>query len=138
MLINGYEYSWEDVNITIFGKLLTGVTEVEYTSEKQHTNIYGRGADPVAMGRGNKTYTGRLMVNQSELESILQKLPKGKDITDVTGTKMVVAYAPEGGKITTDIIQNVRFTSMRKGLKQGDGNMGCELPFIAGKILYNQ
>lgn len=137
-MINGFEYSWEDVNVTVFGKLLTGVAEIEYTSEKQHNNIYGRGADPVAMGRGNKSYSGRLMVNQSELEAILAQLPKGKDITDATSTKIVVAYAPEGGAITTDVITNVRFTSMRKGIKQGDGNMMCELPFIAGKILYNQ
>ena len=137
-MINGFEYSWEDISITIFGKLLTGVTEVEYTAEKEHTNIYGRGADPVAMGRGKKNYTGRIVVNQSELESILAQLPKGKDLTDATGTKVVVAFAPEGGSITTDVIQNVRINSMKKGIKQADGNMVCELPFIAGKILYNQ
>lgn len=137
-MINGFEYSWEDISITIFGKLLTGVTEVEYTSEKEHTNIYGRGADPVAMGRGKKDYKGRIVVNQSELESILAQLPKGKDLTDATGTKVVVAFAPEGGVITTDVIQNVRITSVKKGIKHSDGNMSCELPFIAGKILYNQ
>lgn len=136
-MINGFEYSWEDVNIALFGTLLTGVTEHDYTSEKGHFNIYGRGADPVAMGRGNKQYGGRLMVLQSTYEGWQQKLPKGKDITDTTNAKIVTGYAPEGGTVVTDESLYVRFTSVRKNIKQGDGNMYVELPYIAGKINYN-
>lgn len=136
-MINGFEYSWEDISLTVFGKLVTGFAGIDYNTEKQHMNIYGRGSKPVAMGRGNKQFSGTLVLLQSELESIQAKLPKGKDITDVTSTKITVSYAPEGGVITTDVLKNVRFTSIPKGMKQGAANMEIQMPFICGDIEYN-
>ena len=136
-MINGFEYSWEDIQLVVFGKLITGFLGHEYTTEKQHMNVYGRGSDPVAMARGNKQYTGVLRILQSEYEAVQANLPQGKDITDATGTKITTSYAPEGGVITTDVSTNVRFLSIKKGMNQGDGNMVIELPYIAGKINYN-
>ena len=136
-MINGFEYAWEDINLAIFGKLITNFESIEYTASKQHTNIYGRGADPVAMGRGKKDYAGMLELLQSEVEAIQAKLPAGKDLTDVAPFTITISYAPEGGAVTTDQLTSCRFAEIKKGMKNGDGNMVCQLPLVVGKINYN-
>lgn len=136
-MINGFEYSWEDISATLAGKLLVGFVAVKYKSSKEHKNIYGRGSEPVAMGRGKKDYNGSVTINQSEFEALQAKLPKGKDLTDLAPFTVTVAYAPEGGAITTDELTFCRIGDFEKGMKQGDANMEIELPLIIGKINYN-
>src|SRR5688572_27229923 len=98
-MINGNEYAWEDLQIVMEGKAqpLEGVTEIEYTTKKEHTNIYGKGDKPVAMGRGKKEPGGKIVLLQSEFEALQQSLPAGKDATDRKPFTITVAYAPEGG-----------------------------------------
>lgn len=136
-MINGFEYAWEDINIVMFNKLITSFESIEYTSTKAHNNIYGRGADPIAMGRGKKDYTGMLELLQSEVEAIQAQLPAGKDLTDVAPFTITISYAPEGGAVTTDQLTFCRIGEIKKGMKNGDGNMVCQLPLVVGKINYN-
>ncbi len=136
-MINGYEYSFEDISILFAKRLTIGFTDVKYGSQKEHTNIYGRGGDPVAMGRGKKTYTGSIKLNQSELEAIQAQLPKGKDLCDMAPFTIIVSYAPEAGVITTDELLYCRVTQYEKGMAQGAMNMEIDLPLIIGKINYN-
>jgi hypothetical protein len=136
-MINGFEYSWEDISISLLKRLITGFTAIEYAASKEHMNIHGRGANPVAMGRGRKTYQGSITMLQSEVEAIQAGLPKGKDLTDLAPFKVIVAYAPEGGAITTDELLYCRFTNLPKGMNEGDGNMMVALPLVIGNINYN-
>jgi hypothetical protein len=136
-MINGFEYAWEDINIAIFGKVITNFESIEYESQKSHSNIYGKGSEPVAMGRGKKDYNGMIELLQSEVEAIQAKLPSGKDLTDVAPFTVTVSYTPEGGAITTDQLTFCRISSIKKGMKNGDGNMVCQLPLVVGKINYN-
>lgn len=139
MAINGNEYAWEDVQVVMEGKPqpLEGVTEIEYTTKKEHSNIYGKGDSPVAMGRGKKEFSGKIVLLQSEFESLQRSLPGGKDITDKLPFTITCAYAPEGGVETTDQLQYCRVTEVKKGMKTGDGNQMIELPLVIGKINYN-
>ncbi len=137
-MINGNEYAWEDIQVNILGRLVEGITAVEYSTKRQHDNIYGRGNKPRAMGRGKKEFSGSITLLQSEVEAIQAALPKGKDLTDIAAFPIVVSYAPEaGGNITTDSILSARFTEVKKGGKQGDTSMPVELPLAIGDILYN-
>ena len=44
---------------------------------------------------------------------------------------LVASYVPlDGGQIVTDILKQVEFTEVKKGMKQGDENMIMELPII--------
>jgi hypothetical protein len=135
-MVNGEEYAWEDVQVALNGRVIEGISEVEYTTEREFNEVRGRGSDPHTLGRGNKTYSGKLVMLQSEVEGIQRGLPRGKDITDVRG-EITISYAPEGGLRTTDQVKYVRFTKVGKALKNGDGNMVVELPFKSTKILYN-
>lgn len=138
-MINGNEYSWEDLQIIIEGKSspIEGVTGIEYTTSKDHQNIYGRGDEPVAMGRGKKEFEGKITLLQSEFEALQQGLPKGKDVTDLKAFGITVAYAPEAGVATVDQLNYVRIKKFKKGMVTGDGNQTIECELAIGKIIYN-
>lgn len=139
-MINGHEYAWEDMEIVIEGKNkpLEGVVELNYSKKKEQTNIYGRGADPVAAGRGKNEYSGNLVLLQSEFDAWNESLGAGKDITDLKGFSIAAAYAPEGGKESTDILTYCRAGEWKKGMKTGDGNMTIDIPLVIGKVKLNQ
>jgi len=134
--INGFQYAWEDIEVNILGRIIEGIVEVEYTTEKEHLNIYGRGAKPVSMGRGRESYSGKLVVLQSEHEAIQSSLPRGSKVTDLV-FPITVSYAPAGGAKTTDILKYCRISKVTKGMKEGDGNMTIEYPLMIGDIDYN-
>lgn len=138
-MINGNEYAWEDIQVTsdFSNTPLEAIEEIEYTTQKEHLNVYGRGDKPVAAGRGKKDFSGKIVLLQSELEAWQRQLPRGKDITDLRGFGVNVSYAPEGGEETTDRLVFCRATEVKKGMKTGDGNMLVEIPLVIGRILYN-
>lgn len=138
-MINGNEYAWEDLQIVMEGKAqpLQGVAEIEYTTKKEHSNIYGKGDDPVAMGRGKREYSGKIVLLQSEFEALQRSMPGGSDVTKKVPFAITVAYAPEGGVETTDELLYCRINEVKKGMKTGDGNQLIELPLTIGKINYN-
>lgn len=132
-MINGNEYAFEDIQIVIFGRQLIGIVDVRYGATKAHANVHGRGNVPVAMSRGKKdAKPGKLVILQSEFEALQNATPRGKDPTDWAPFEMVVAYAPEGGVITTDIVPFCRVTDWEKGMSQEDGNMTIELSLVTG------
>lgn len=138
--INGFQYAWEDIQIVLSGNSapIEGVVEIEYTSKKEHTNIYGKGDDPHSMGRGKSEYSGKLVILQDELEAMQANFPGNKPLTKVAPFTITVSYAPDGGGPTvTDQIPFVRIQEVKKGMKTGDGNQTIELPFICGAIKYN-
>lgn len=138
-MINGQEYSWEDIDIVLEGEStpLEGVVDINYDKSKDHINIHGRGADPVAMGRGKNDYNGNIVLLQSEFERWSNSLGPGKDVTDLTGFGITCSYAPEGGKSTTDQLTFCRVKSFAKGMKTGDGNQTIDCKLIIGKTKYN-
>ena len=137
-MVNGNEYSWEDISILIPGKAtpVRGITDIMYTVKKDHTNIYGKGDKPVAMGRGKKEYEGEITLLQSEVEGMLSTLLPGQDITNIPAGIVTVAYAPIGGVSVVDQLLFVRFKEMPKGMKTGDGNMEVKIPLMIGDILF--
>lgn len=123
------QYAWSDISIAFGGRIIAGVTEVEYTEKKEKSALYGRGSKPLNIVRGNHSFEGKLSIWQSELEAMTRDA-KNNDILNLN-FDLVVAYVPsEGGQIVTDILKNVEFTEVKKAMKQGDKNMVVELPII--------
>jgi hypothetical protein len=138
-MINGQEYAYEDVQIVVEGKSipLTGVKSIEYGETKEHSNIYGRGNKPVAMGRGKKEYTeGTLVILQSELSAMEDAMPRGKSITDRKAFAITVAYSPEIGPKRVDKLLGCRITAIPKGIGEEDTHMEVELKFLPFAIEY--
>lgn len=138
-MVNGIEYSWEDIQIIVSGKTapLDGAVEIEYTTKKEHFNIHARGDKPRSTGRGKVDYNGKLVLLQSEYESWVKTFPVGVKVTDLYGVNITIAYAPAALAGTVDQCIGCRFTEVKKGMKTGDGNQVIELPFIAFDIKEN-
>ncbi|WP_317899424.1 hypothetical protein [Aurantibacillus circumpalustris] len=138
-MINGFEYSSEDVKIILPGKATPeeGVVDINYEVMKEHTEIHGMSADPVALGRGKKSRSGDITVLQSVIEGMQGALLPGKDLTDMPPFTITVGYAPVGGKATFDRLKFVRIKKVPKGMKSGDTHMEVKLDLAIGMIEYN-
>lgn len=136
-MINGQEYGWEDVQVVVEGKSvpLTGIKGITYDSTKVHENIHGRGNRPVAMGRGKEDWEGTLTILQSELEA-MQVSFGTRSLVNRKAFSITVAYAPDEGPLTTDILQGVRITKVGKAITGEDTHMTVELGLKIFNVKY--
>lgn len=123
------QFAWCDITIAFGGRILEGITEVEYSKSKEKDYLYGRGCKPHAIVGGNVSYEGKLKLWQSELEAMT------RDAVDNDILKLrfdiAVTYIPkDGGQMVTDLLKDVEFKEVRKGIAQGDKNMEVELPIM--------
>ncbi|WP_395075396.1 hypothetical protein [Flavobacterium sp.] len=131
------QYSWPDISVSLGGRILEGITEVEYSVKQEKTPLMGRGNDPHKILAGNKTYEGKIVIWQSELESMTQSAP-GKDILKLE-FDIIISYVPlDGGQTVTDVLTGCQFTEVKKGFKQGDKNMVIDLPIVFLKVKSQQ
>lgn len=131
------QYSWCDLTIAFGGRILEGITEVEYTEKKEKDFLYGRGCKPHTIVGGNRSYEGKVTIWQSELEAMTRD-SNNKDILSLE-FDIVASYVPsDGGQIVTDILKNVQLSEIKKGLKQGDKNMLVDLPILFTDIKRQQ
>ncbi|MFK7004600.1 hypothetical protein BWK63_09590 [Flavobacterium covae] len=128
-IFSSKQYAWKDITIVIGGRILEGVTEVEYTEKQEKETLRGRGDKGLAILRGNKDFDGKLTIWQSELEAMVQDSPN-KDILALNFDVVISYIPPEIGIPVIDIMKGCEFTEVKKGMKQGDKNMLIELPII--------
>ena len=115
------QYSWCSLSVAFGGRILEGITELEYTIKQDKDYLFGRGCTPHGVVRGNRTGDGKITLWQSEVEAMIRDA-KNKDVL----------------ALSFDIIKNVEFTEMKKSMKQGDKNMLIELPIIFTKVEYQK
>lgn len=137
-MINGVEYGFEDVKINTLGRSLVGFTGFEYGATKEHSNVHGRGNQPVAMARGKKdAKPAKLTILQSEFEAMQRSAPAGTDPTDWAPFEVTVCYQMESGQLVTDIVPFCRVSDYTKGLSTGDANMTIDLSLVTGIPILN-
>ena len=128
-LFSSSEYAWPDLSIVFGGRIIEGITELEYGEKQEKDKLYGRGNKPHKILRGNKDYEGKVTLWQSELEAMTRDAPDN-DILKLN-FEIVIAYVPhDGGQTVIDILKSVEFTEVKKAFKQGDKNMLVELPIV--------
>lgn len=134
---NSSQYSWSDVSISLGGRIIEGITAVEYVKKQDKDVLRGRGDKGHKILRGNKSCEGKITIWQSELEALTRDAP-GNDILNLT-FNIICAYVPlSGGQQVIDILQEVEFLEVKKGMNQGDKNMLVELPIIFIDVLPQQ
>jgi hypothetical protein len=131
------QYGWKDLSVALAGRIIEGISEVEYTKKQSNDFLYGRGNDPHEIVSGNNEYEGKIKMWQSEVEAMIQDAP-GKDLTQLRPDIIVNYAASVGDPIVTDILKNVKFSELKKAFKQGDKNMEIDLPFKFTKLLLQQ
>lgn len=129
MAYSSKNYSWNDISISIGGRIIEGVDEIEYTYKQDKSVLRGRGGKGHKVLRSNKDYEGKITLWQSEIEAMIKDAPN-KDLLALS-FDVIWSFVPDdGGATVTDVLQTCEFTEMKKGMKQGDKNMLVELPFI--------
>lgn len=132
------EYAWIDVKVILMGKEVGGLRGIAYKSKRQTEALYAAGKKARGIQRGKKEYEGTITLLQSELIA-LNNAAKQKGFDDISDIEFdaVVAYAPEGGVISTDMIIGIAVTEVPNEIKEGDLYQEIALPFIALDTEYN-
>jgi len=133
-LINGVEYGWASVNISIAGVPSVGITAFDFEEKQTKENIYGIGVKPVGRGYGNIEPSGSITLLRSEIEAIRASVPT-KKLIDIAPFTIVVKYMPVNGKMVTVICKDVEFTNDKFSGNQGDTKEEQQFDLVIGNIV---
>lgn len=128
------QFAWKDIVAVIEGRPVSGITDIEYTTEKNLEEIYGAGDSPQFIGEGNKSYKGTIELLQNDYEALVEaaKSRGGDDVTDLE-ISIVISYVPKGienlSKTIVDRLVGVKFSSDGKKMTQGNTHAKMSLPF---------
>lgn len=128
-MFNSREYEFADLTVMVGGKDTVGLRGLKYSVKQEKEAVYGKGNEPIAIQKGNKSYEGELTILASELETLRLNgdgtiLGLQVDIVAVYGNPL------KGDAMVTDVLQGVQFTEEPKEYKQGDKFAEITLPFI--------
>ena len=133
-LINGILYGWANVQVTIQGVPLTGITAVEYDDKQEVVNKYGAGRHPVGRGLGRITPSAKLTLYLEEVVALQAKSPTGR-LQDLGMFDVLVGYLhPTTGLITYDKIRNCHFSDNSRKVKEGDTDIPVDLELVPSHI----
>ena len=133
-MFNTREYQWSDITLVLGGKDITGIQGVSYTEKQEKEAIYGKGAEPHSIQRGNKSYEGEITLLQSEFETLVANAPN-RDILKLNLDAVVYYGNPaEGTVMISDILQGIEFTEVPNTMSQGDKYMEVKIPLIFTRI----
>lgn len=128
-MFNSREYEFADMTVMVGGKDTVGLRGLKYSAKQEKEVLYGKGNEPIAIQKGNKSYEGELTVLASELETL--RLNGGGTILGLQVDIVAVYGNPlQGDVMVTDVLQGVQFTEEPKEYKQGDKFAEITLPFI--------
>ena len=129
-MFDSREYEWADITLLIGNRILVGFVGVKYSTKQDKNPIYGKGNEPYAIQKGNKSHEGELTLNMSELLA-LQAESKSGSILDLQVDITVCYGNPTQGDIMhVDKLLGVQFTEEPQEMKQGDDHSEHSLPFI--------
>lgn len=141
--INGYEYAWGNIILTLNGSVLSNITSINYSETTDYVALYGKGSTPVAFGSSNHTFDGSISLRLSEVQA-LQAAARASgfitgDITSLAPMTLIISYVPstlgEGTPIT-DTLLNVHFKNNVRGMNQGDSEIMIDIPISIGGIIW--
>lgn len=129
-MFDSREYEWADLTILIGTRIIVGARGVKYANKQDKELIYGKGNEPYAVQKGNKSHDGELALAMSELLALQEESPT-KSILDLQ-VNITVCYGnpSQGDVMHTDKLMGVQFIEEPQGMNQGDKFSEHTLPFI--------
>jgi hypothetical protein len=133
-LINGRAYDYVDIQLSILGAEINGVTEINYTQEQEKANNFGTGAFPTSRGRAARDTSGSLGLSMNEVEALREVAPLG-NLLDIGMFDIVIVFgnvqAPQ-----THVVKNVEFIDDGVETTQGDTSINRVFAFVASHVQY--
>lgn len=133
-LINGVNYSWATVTLTLFGVPVKGITNITYNTKQEKTNNYGAGSEPVSRGYGRKTYEGSIEIYLDEWKNVIAAAPN-RDPLRIGWFDISVSYGNSALTAAIDTLLGVEFLENPFEAKEGDTKLMVKIPLIIAKIL---
>lgn len=129
-MFDSREYEWADLTILIGTRIIVGARGVKYANKQDKELIYGKGNEPYAVQKGNKSHDGELALAMSEFLALQNESPT-KSVLDLQ-VDITVCYGnpSQGDVMHTDKLMGVQFTEEPQDMKQGDKFSEHPLPFI--------
>lgn len=138
MAINGKQFSFEDIKLSLAGKVVTGCTGVSYQEQQASEQVHVLGqAEPYATISGAKTYSGEVRLMMDEYDALQDSIPRGKSLTDIAGFEIVVLRLGANNILRTDVLRKVKFMEVNKEMSAGETFHEITLPISIAKIDYN-
>lgn len=133
-LVNGRAYDYVDVQLSILGAEINGVTEINYTQEQEKANNFGTGVFPTSRGRAQRDCSGSLGLSMNEVEALREVAPLG-NLLDIPSFDIIIVFgnvqAPQ-----THVVKAVEFTDDGVETSQGDTQIARVFSFVASHILF--
>lgn len=136
-LSNGRAYDWCGMRFNAFQAQIQGVTNIEYSLERDGQVNPGAGDTASSYSKGNKKYKGKITLEEKEVRRIEASLLPGQDdITDIDPFEIIVTWGA-GSKVVTDTI-TCYFKTRGVKAKQGDMNHQVDIDLEVITITYGK
>lgn len=129
IMVNGKNYDWGDIGLTMFGGLITQITKINYSEKRQSVNNYGYGNFPTSYGNKNFEYTGSLSMYIDQLKQIEDAAPF-KKILMIPPFSIKILMSGDGVAYRTVKLSNVRFLENNFDTSQGDASIVVPVPIV--------
>jgi hypothetical protein len=124
------EYTFADIEVRIGGISVSNIQKLAYKVSQKKEVVYGKGINPIAVQRGQKSYDGSIDMLQSEFESLIAMAPN-HDILDLHFDILITYGNPERGDVLiTDVLQGCEFTEAQHSIGNDEMYMKVSLPII--------
>lgn len=132
-LINGSNFSWSSIVLSLFGVPVTGIVSVEYKRKQTKTNNYGAGKKPVSRGYGREEFEGSIELYTDVWKQIIAAAPNRNPL-EIPWFNIPVIYGDNAVNVTKDILVAVEFLEDPFTGKEGDTKLTVKIPLIIGDI----
>lgn len=132
-LINGVNYSWNNVSLILFGTPIVGIMSISYKRKQKKENNYGAGPEPISRGYGMKEYEGEIELYLDTWKQIIAASPN-RDPFQIPFFDIPVSFSGEGVTTTKDTLRACEFTEEGMDTKSGDTKITIKIPLIIGGI----
>jgi hypothetical protein len=130
-LINGVNYSWANITLSLFGVPVKGITKIDYNRKQTKENNYGAGAEPISRGYGNIEYEGSIDLYLDEWKAICKSAPSGDPLA-IAPFNVIITYGVNRATAIVDTLQMVEFMEDPLSTSQGDTKIVVTIPLVIG------
>lgn len=132
-MINGINYSAQNVTIIMFGNQIIGITKISYSKKQGKENNYALQNEPVSRGYKQAEYDCSMEIYKDEWVGIIAAAPN-KDPTKIPPFTFQVIYSGDSVVYKEDHILFAEFLEDPMSVGAGDTKILLTIPMIIGGI----
>jgi hypothetical protein len=129
------EYGWIDGTLVMKGKIVAGCQGIMYKTSQNSALIHGRGAEPIAFGKGKKEYNGSITLLMSEVIALDDAAGTDKDITSIPPFIVTWTLAKaDGSGVDTWEMPVLHIQEVNIDWNTESMSLSVTLPLLVGRV----